>query len=255
MKYNFNVENVTNECIEWIRDWFDKNGKGCNAVIGMSGGKDSTITAALCARALCADRVIGVSMPDEGQSINDADKICEYLGIKYRTVEIGDTCNSIKKSLWCKPSKQTEQNIPPRVRMVVLYAIAQTENGRVACCDNASERFIGYSTLFGDNVGSFAPLLELTVTEVKAIGHYLGLPYEWVEKLPDDGLPNSSPDEEKIGFLYSELDSFIRGTSPINEEKKAKMMDMHMKSEFKRSIVHVPSFMPKFILDEMTYIL
>ena len=128
--------------------------------------------------------------------------------------------------------------------MTMLYAIAQTFNGRVCCCDNASENYLGYSTLFGDDAGSFAPLGNLTVTEIRAIGDLLGLPYEWVHKTPDDGLPHSSADEEKFGFSYETLDKYIRFNVEPEPEIKSRIDRMHGNSQFKRDILHVPAYSP-----------
>ena len=243
--YNFNVEEVTKNCIQWIKDWFNENGKTCNAIIGISSGKDSTIVAKLCVEALGADRVIGVMMPDKGQGINDADKICDYLGIKYMVIPIDGVVAEFHKVwddqdsdvIW---SKQSEQNIPPRVRMTMLYALSQTFNGRVVGTCNASENYVGYMTRWGDQASDFEPIGNLTVTEVLQIGDYLGLPYEWVHKIPDDGLPHSSSDEQKFGFSYAELDRYIReGIEPegkcnnSDESKIDKIKRMHTKNEFK----------------------
>ena len=256
-EYTFNVEEVTKNCILWIKNWFEKNGSGCNAVLGLSGGKDSTIVAKLCVEALGADRVIGVAMPDNGQGTNEADKIAEYLGIKYMVIPIDGVVAEFHKVwddqdsdvIW---SKQSEQNIPPRVRMTMLYALSQTFNGRVANTCNLSEDFVGYATLFGDAAGSFAPLSQLTVTEIYQIGDYLGLPYEWVHKVPDDGLPHSSSDEKKFGFSYAELDRYIReGIVPEgacennpDELKVDKIDRMHRNNKFKAEIVQIPHFDP-----------
>ncbi len=240
--YNFNVEQVTNECIQWIKDWFEKNGPGCNAVLGLSGGKDSTIVAALCAKALGPDRVIGVAMPDNRQGINEADKIAEHLGIKFLVLPIGYICSSfdVASDNYIDWSVQTKQNIPPRIRMTMLYAVSQTFNGRVVGTCNTSENYIGYMTRWGDQASDFEPIGNLTVTEVLQIGDYLGLPYEWVHKVPDDGLPHSLPDEEKFGFSYTELDRYIReGVEPegkcnnSDELKIDKIKRMHTKNEFK----------------------
>lgn len=235
----FNALKTKNELVAWIKNWFDVNGPGCNAIIGISGGKDSTLVAALCKEAIGADRVIGVSMPDNHQGINDADKICAYLGIRYLCVPISavtaammsliDTASDGSLDL----SVQAQQNIPPRIRMSVLYAIGQSNNGRVSCNCNLSEDWIGYSTRWGDNAGDFSPLEHLTVTEVKQIGHVLGLPDEWVEKVPDDGLPHSSPDEVKFGFTYDTLDKYIRGIEIPPEDIKHKIDRMHARNLFK----------------------
>lgn len=244
--YEFDAKKETENTIKWIKDWFEENGKGCKAVLGMSGGKDSTIIAALCAKALGPENVIGVSMPDDEQGFNDADKICEYLGIRLIKQPIGAITMQFSSvgspyELDTPFSEQAEQNIPPRIRMTMLYAIAQTLNGRVACCDNASEAYVGYSTLFGDNVGSFAPLKNYTVTEVRAIGDELGIPNKWVHKTPDDGLPHSCSDEEKFGFTYESLDKYIREGKWDDKATINKILEMHNKNVFKTQIVNIPS--------------
>ena len=250
-EYTFDVEKVTNECIQWISNWFEKNGPGCNAVLGLSGGKDSTVVAALCAEALGPERVIGVALPESTQGLNEADKIAEHLGIKFMVLPIGDICSAFDVAdNW---SVQTKQNIPPRVRMTMLYAVSQTYNGRVANTCNLSEDYVGYATLFGDNAGSFAPLSKLTVTEIYQIGDYLGIPYWWVHKVPDDGLPHSSPDEEKFGFSYAELDRYIReGIEPegkcnnSDELKIDKIRRMYENNKFKTEIIQIPCFWPEY---------
>ena len=250
MTERFNVQKIKDELVQWIKDWFEKNGKGCNAIVGLSGGKDSTICAALLAEALGPENVIGVAMPSKDQGLNDADKIAEYLGIQFIEAPISHIIGGFQ-DMWSyfrdedfKWSEQAQQNLPPRVRMTMLYALAQTFNGRVCCCDNASENYLGYSTLFGDDAGSFAPLGNLTVTEIRAIGDLMGLPREWVHKTPDDGLPYSSADEEKFGFSYETLDNYIRFEIEPTEEIKEKIDRMHENSQFKRDILHVPAYNP-----------
>ena len=241
------MKSLKDECVAWIRDWFEKNGPTCSAVIGMSGGKDSTVTAALCAEALGPDRVVGISMPAEGQSLNEADEICKYLGIRYFCFPIGRIeaeCDALGSLLPDGFSLQTIQNIPPRIRMTMLYAAAQSLNGMVANTCNLSEDYIGYATLYGDAAGSFAPLGRLVVREVLQIGHALGLPARWVDKTPDDGLPGSSPDEEKFGFTYATLDRYIREGVCDDPATKEKIDRMHRRNLFKTEILHIPSFVP-----------
>lgn len=239
---------LKDECIRWIREWFEANGPHCCAVLGMSGGKDSTIAAALCAEALGRDRVIGVAMPQNGQSINEADEICRYLGIRYICLPIGgitDACEALGGALESGAfSVQTVQNIPPRIRMTVLYAVAQSSGGMVANTCNLSEDYIGYATLFGDAAGSFSPLGKLCVREVRAIGHALGLPAKWVDKTPDDGLPHSNPDEVKFGFTYDQLDAYIRDGVCPDPDIRAKIDRMHRLNKFKTDILHIPAFDP-----------
>ena len=219
MEYNFNVEKVTKELIDWIRCWFIENGDGCNAVIGISGGKDSTIVAALCVEALGADRVIGVMMPCGVQKdISDSIRVCEHLGIKNYTINIEGAVNATLKQMedaGIEISNQTIVNLPPRIRMSTLYAISQSHNGRVSNNCNLSEDICGFSTRFGDSVGDFSPLSNLTTVEIVQIGDYLGLPYDLVHKIPMDGLNLNEndeyiTDEDVMGVKYSDIHIYAR---------------------------------------------
>lgn len=224
------------DCVRWIKEWFEENGNGCCAVLGMSGGKDSTVAAALCAEALGKDKVVGVAMPAEGQSLNGADEICEYLGIRYICTPIKDIIDGfecVRNSIEEPLTAQTEQNIPPRVRMTVLYAISQTLNGRVVNTCNLSEDWVGYATRWGDGAGDFSPLGKLTVQEIRGIGHDMGIPAKWVDKIPDDGLPHSCSDEQKFGFTYQVLDRYIRTGICEDAAVKAKIDAMHRRNLFK----------------------
>ena len=238
----FNVEKATEGIIKWIQKWFETNGKGCNAVIGISGGKDSTVCAGLLVKALGKDRVIGVLMPNGAQAdINDSYKVCEFLGINKYVINIDQAYRHILRAIGFNlidVSKQTEENLPPRLRMSVLYAVSQSVNGRVCNTCNLSEDWVGYSTRYGDSVGDFSPLSNYTVTEVKEIGHYLGLPDELVDKTPIDGLCGKS-DEENLGFTYTELDQYIRnGILPSPKIKKI-IDDKHVKNAFKLCLMQV----------------
>ena len=235
----FDAVKVKNDCVQWIRDWFKTNGKGCNAVIGISGGKDSSVVAALCVEALGKDRVIGVMMPNGEQSdFEDSLKLVNHLNICSCVVNIGDTVKTLKRSL-LPLSEQAEINLPPRIRMTTLYAFSQSINGRVACTDNLSESYIGYSTRWGDNVGDFCPLANLTSEEVVAVGDILGLPYELTHKVPSDGLCGKT-DEDRFGFAYEALNKYIRTGICEDEAIKAKIDERHQKNLFK--LQPIPSF-------------
>ena len=245
MIYKFNAKEVTKKLINGIREWFKINGPDCVACVAMSGGKDSTIVAALCVEALGKERVIGVGMPDICQGLNEADEIAKWLDIKFHVVNIGEVTNSAKNSLAAtgiKTTEQAEQNIPPRARMLVLYTLAQSINGRVIGTCNASENYIGYFTKYGDGASDFEPIAELTVNELYQIGDELGIPNKWVRKTPDDGLPHSMPDDEKFekkGFNYAKLDKYIRtGTSGDEVADKA-IEKMHNQNLHKLKPVEV----------------
>lgn len=248
MSYNFNAEKATNQCITWIQNWFKTNGPDCKAVIGISGGKDSSVTAALCAKALGKDRVFGVLMPQGHQSDIDVSyDLVKYLGIEYITVDIGPTVrclkHAVKPELYDRWSRQTSINLPPRIRMATLYAVSQTVNGRVANTCNYSEDYVGYATRYGDSAGDFSPLGNFTVEEVKAIGRYLRLPSKFIDKIPSDGLCGKT-DEENLGFTYQELDNYLRRGIAPEPEKKKRIDELHNKNLFKLQP------MPTFVYDE-----
>lgn len=244
----FDAKKAKDGCISWIRDWFAKNGPECNAIIGISGGKDSSVVAALCVEALGKDRVVGVMMPQGTQAdINVAYNVVRYLGIKSYTIDIGHVVDSILNGIdydtesTIQISSQTCINLPPRVRMATLYAISQSLNGRVSNNCNLSEDWVGYSTRWGDSVGDFAPLANLTVTEVKAIGYELGLPAEFIEKVPSDGLCGKT-DEDNLGFSYDALDRYIRTGVCEDADVKARIDNLHEKNLFKMQ--PIPVFKP-----------
>ena len=239
---NFDVKKATNDCVQWIKDFFEKNGKDCMAVVGISGGKDSSVVAALCVEALGKDRVIGILMPQGEQSdIEYSKMLVDFLDITRITCNIEGAVNEVLESFEgvVSPTPQTTTNLPARIRMATLYAISQSVNGRVANTCNLSENWVGYCSKFGDAAGDFSPLENLTVTEVKAIGRELGLPSELVDKTPTDGLCGKT-DEDNLGFTYAELDAYIRDGIEPNEEVKAKIDSMHEKNLFK--LQPMPSF-------------
>lgn len=241
----FNAQKVKDACVQWIRDFFENNGKGCNAVIGISGGKDSSVAAALCVEALGKDRVIGVLMPKgEQHDIDKAFMLVNHLGIKHYVVNIEDAFDGIMKNLpeELEITAQSVQNLPPRLRMSTVYMISQSCNGRVCNTCNLSEDWVGYSTRYGDSVGDFSPMSNLTVTEVKEIGHLLGLPRELVEKVPIDGLCGKT-DEENLGFTYAVLDKYIRTGEIENKETKEIIDKKHKMNLFKLQLM--PVFDPK----------
>lgn len=241
--YNFDAKRIKNDIVEWIRDFFNSNGKDCNAIIGISGGKDSTVVAGLCVEALGKDRVIGVLMPQGEQFDIDCSKqLVDFLGIKSYIINIGNTVNALTYELMSNVeniSNQTKINLPARIRMSTLYAVSQSNNGRVANTCNLSEDWVGYATRYGDGAGDFSPLSNLTVTEVKAIGKELGLPINLIEKTPIDGLCGKT-DEDNLGFTYAMLDRYIREGICEDESIKNKIDEMNRKNKFKLEL------MPKF---------
>ena len=258
---NFNAKKVKTECIGWIRDWFEKNGNGCNAIVGISGGKDSSVVAALCVEALGKDRVIGVLMPNGIQpDIDDSLAVVEHLGIKRVWINIHDAEHGVYRGICdnnknCQNmnldiSEQTRINLPARLRMATLYAVSQSCNGRVANTCNLSEDWIGYSTRYGDSAGDFSPLANLTSEEVVAIGVECGLPNDLVYKTPSDGLCGKS-DEDNFGFTYAVLNQYI--TTGICEDQavREKIDRLHNKNKFK--LEPIPAFMYSRAEDKNEY--
>ena len=241
--YNFNAEKVKNDCVQWIRDFFEKSGKGCNAVVGISGGKDSSIVAALCVEALGKDRVIGVLMPCGEQSdIDMAKLLVDTLQIKHYIINIKDAVDGLTAAIPFELSEQSRVNLQPRIRMSTLYAVSQSNNGRVANTCNLSEDWVGYSTRYGDSVGDFSPCSGITVAEMKQIGRLLGLPDALIDKAPSDGLCGKT-DEDNLGFTYAELDRYIREGVIENQEHKALIDRKHELNMFKLEVM--PSFKPE----------
>ena len=239
----FDAKKTKEEVVKWIKEWFDINGKDCNAIVGISGGKDSSVVTALCVEALGKDRVIGVLMPNGGQGdIGDAVELINHLGIKSYTINIKGAVDKILRCMELNGidiTDQTRINLPPRIRMSTLYAVSQSNNGRVANTCNLSEDWVGYATRYGDAAGDFSPLSQLTVTEVKEIGRVLGLPTELVDKTPTDGLCGKT-DEDNLGFTYEVLDRYISTGEIDDEDIKNKIDAMHEKNLFKLQLM--PSF-------------
>ena len=238
----FDAIKTKDAVVRWIRDFFEENGKGCNAIVGISGGKDSSIVAALCVEALGQERVIGVLMPcGQQHDIDMAYLLVHHLGIRHYEINVEDAVNGVMQHLPFEISSQTRTNIPPRIRMTTLYAVAQSHNGRVANTCNLSEDWVGYSTRYGDAAGDFSPCSHLTVTEMKEIGRVLGLPDVLVDKTPIDGLCGKT-DEENLGFTYAELDRYIRTGEMEEGPKKERIDRLHVLNQFKLKLM--PSFDP-----------
>ena len=241
----FDAKKTADAVVKWVKDYFEKTASPeTKAVIGISGGKDSSVAAAVCVKALGKDRVIGVLMPQGEQSdINYSQLLVKTLDIKSYTINVDETVSTFMGELkkHVEPTNQAIVNTPARIRMTTLYAVAASVGGRVVNTCNLSEDWVGYSTKFGDAAGDFSPLSDLTVGEVKAIGDELGLPSELVHKVPTDGLCGKT-DEENLGFTYAMLDDYIRGRDDLSAypDIKAKIDRLHAAN------LHKLQLMPKF---------
>ena len=244
--YSFDAKKATEGAVNWIKEFFKENGPDCNAVLGISGGKDSSVTAALLVKALGKERVIGVLMPKgEQPDIDMARLLVNHLGIKSYEINIKDAVCGVENEIAkadLEFSTMAKTNLPPRIRMATVYAVSQCVNGRVANTCNMSEDWVGYSTRYGDSVGDFSPLSNFTVTEVKEIGRYLGLPNELVDKAPADGLCGKT-DEDNLGFTYAVLDKYIREGICEDEKTKERIDMLHKKNLFK--LQYMPCYKPE----------
>ena len=241
----FDVVSVKNQCVAWIQKFFEENGPGCNAIVGISGGKDSSVAAAICVEALGRERVIGVLMPcGQQHDIDAAYALVQHLGIRYYEINIQDAVKGLEAQIEAAVpmTKQAHTNLPARIRMTTLYAVGQSMNGRVVNTCNLSEDWVGYSTRYGDAAGDFSPLCNLTVQEVKELGRLLGLPGFLVDKTPIDGLSGKT-DEDNLGFTYAELDRYIRTGEIDDLEKKARIDRLHKQNLFK--LQYMPCFKPE----------
>lgn len=242
--YNFDAKQTAEKLVKWLKDYFDNNGQPINAVVGCSGGKDSTVVLAALTKAIGPDRIYAILMPNGEQAdIDDSYKICEYLGLKPHVCNIQNAYNGVVGSVSgeFEPTNQMRINLAPVLRMTTLKAISQCVNGRFTCNGNASEAYIGWFTIDGDDRGSVKPLINMTVTEVIQVGEALGLPDWMIHKTPTDGLCGQT-DEDKFGFTYEVLDKYIRTGEIDDLEVKAKIDDMHKRNAFK--LKPMPSFEP-----------
>ena len=241
------LKSLTLRLTNWIKESMKDSG-GEKAVIGISGGKDSSVVAALCVKALGSENVIGVLMPDGVQSdISFAEDLCRDLNIKSTTVNIGKISNefissleNIEEDIISEVSRQAKLNFPPRIRMTVLYAVSQSiDNSRVINTSNISEDWIGYATVYGDTAGAFSPLGMLTSDEVVQIGMYLGLDDKFTYKVPSDGLTGQT-DEDIFGFSYETLNTYIR--EGICEDEKIKEIIDRMHRYSRHKFLPMPMF-------------
>ena len=246
----FDAEKVKNDIVKWIREWFENNGPGCNGVVAVSGGKDSSVVAALLVEALGKDRVIGVMLPRGVQpDIDMSYLLVKHLAIESYEINVGETIDALEREMKNvmgedAVSTQAIVNLPPRVRMAATYAVSQSVNGRVANTCNLSEDWVGYATRYGDNAGDFSPLSRLTVQEVKAVGRVLGLPDVLVDKVPSDGL-QAKTDEDNLGFTYAVLDRYIREGVIDDPETKKRIDHLHKINAFKLKYMDCFEYVPE----------
>lgn len=245
------MKRIKDEMVAWIRDYFAKNGdKDTKALIGISGGKDSSVVAAACVEALGKERVVGVMMPNGVQSdISDSKQLIEFLGIKSYEVNIQNAYKGLSDEITGKIgadlTAQFKTNTPSRLRMATLYGVAAIiGNCRISNNGNLSECLMGYFTLWGDGAGDFAPLANLYVNDVINLGLELGLPEHFVRKAPSDGMCGKT-DEENLGFTYADVEKVARGRFNEVESGVAQKIEQKIKGmSWKTRLLNLPKFVP-----------
>lgn len=257
--YNFDVAKETENCIKWIKDWFSNKGDKSKALIGISGGVDSSTTAALCVKALGKDRVIGIKLPCGKQTdIDYSNELIESLGIENYEINIGESYEALTRQMKVISSKSVPDtystNTPARIRMAAIYGVSAILGNDFPALPantcNLSETSQGYDTIFGDSAGSFAPIAKFTKTEVRKIAKHLGLSEKLYNKVPIDGMSvnddgSYKSDEDKLGFTYEELDSYLReGKVGKNNEKIVKGMKS---TAWKRRLINIDHYEPQVV--------
>ena len=253
---SFDPNKVKDDIIRWIRGWFEANGKECNAIVGISGGKDSSVTAALSVAAYGRENVVGVLMPDGVQpDIDYSQALVEHLNLPHTTINIHDAVQGVLGEMeraGLTPSRQTTVNLPSRIRMATLYAVAQSlPGGIVINTSNLSEDWVGYCTIYGDSAGAFSPLGMYTTEEVVALGRQLGLPEKFLIKPPSDGLTGKT-DEDNLGFTYHAVNEYVR-RGVVDADIKERIDALHP-SRFKFQTLPVyHNGLPMALTDETDY--
>lgn len=247
----FNAEKETNNVIEFIRNYYKDNNLG-GAILGISGGKDSAVVAALMVKALGSKDVIGVTLPCHSKEEDrmDAKMISDYYGFKLIDFDLTSVFDTFKEELTnlgefdLNQTKNSDINLKPRLRMATLYYLAALYSNLkgktylVAGTSNKCELFVGYFTKGGDSVHDIAPIADFTVEEVIKIGECLNVLKKVLYKAPNDGLSNQT-DEEKIGVPYSAIASFIEDEDSVDEVQAQKIKALHQNSLHK---FYIPTY-------------
>ena len=253
---DFNPQMQLAGLLEWMAEQMSAC-RGKTAVIGISGGKDSSVIAALCVEAYGRENVLGVLMPDGVQpDIDYSNGIVDHLNLPHTTINIHDAVQGVLGEMeraGLTPSRQTTVNLPSRIRMATLYAVAQSlPGGIVINTSNLSEDWVGYCTIYGDSAGAFSPLGMYTTEEVVALGRQLGLPEKFLIKPPSDGLTGKT-DEDNLGFTYHAVNEYVR-RGVVDADIKERIDALHRASRFKFQTLPVyHNGLPMALTDETDY--
>ncbi len=233
-----------NTLIQWLQQQVkDAGAKG--AVVGLSGGIDSSVTSVLCKKAF-TDNVLGVIMPcySNEQDAEDAEMLARNFDIKYIVKDLGPVLDQFLLTLKGDQEKTEGDlaiaNMKPRLRMITLYYYAARDNYLVVGTDNWSELETGYFTKYGDGGIDLAPLGRLVKTEVRELAQHLNIPEEIIEKKPSAGLWQGQTDENEMGITYQELDEYIL-TGEARKEVEDRVGELNRKSAHKLQPIPIPA--------------
>ena len=237
--YQIHVKEDVEKRVAFIREQIDGPGLG-GAVVGISGGIDSAVTAALCVRALGRDRVIGVWLPAYSLDVHaeDSQKLAEAIDLNLVTIDVGPAYDALVPVIEgvLPLDDKTKGNTKARLRMTTLYAIANQKGYLVADTCNLSEVHVGYMTKGGDGLADFNPVASLTKHEMRIMAAELGVPDSIITKPPSADLWEGQTDEQEMGFTYEDLDRYLI-TGETRPEAKERIDYLHRISEHKRNLM------------------
>ena len=237
----FNAKLEVEKICEFVRDYYKKNNL-TGAVLGISGGKDSAVVAALLCKALGPENVYGLSLPCHSKKTDyeDAKLIADHFGFTLRKFDLTSTFDSFVENIdHHEDYDNANQNLKPRLRMSAVYYFASmlSTNGKryiVAGTSNKSELFVGYFTKGGDSTHDIDLIADFTVSEVIKIGEELGVPKKVLYKAPSDGLSGKT-DEDKLGVTYQNIEDYIYERE-LDPKVKEKVKRLHENNQHKFNI-------------------
>ena len=237
------LKNYLKDIEKFLKNYLENNGMN-TYVLGVSGGVDSSLCAALARNAVGKDKLHCLIVPIDSakEDIEDALTLVKDLDLKYDIIDASETFHTYLKDFEkCCMSfdRSTLGNLKARMRMSILYAVAQNERGLVIGTDNADERCVGYFTKYGDGACDILPIAHLVKAEVVEASKILGIRTSLAERVPTAGLYEGQTDEKEMGVSYKDLDAYVLGKE-VNETAKKRIQYLERISEHKRKPIPMP---------------